>query len=184
MACDRCRADDPDVTAAVPGEGSPVAPVVLVGQAPAPKCIGVGPFTGGSGELIDAALGAAGRDRSEVFITNAVHCFLPNHRPPRAGEIDTHLPHLRGELEIVSPRLVIGMGRSAEKALRSLYPGAVEWSPRRRTPRPSGPPLLLFVKHPNRIRQWERAEEPAYVRRLATAIRWAFAIATADRADQ
>ena len=73
------------------------------------------------------------------------------------------------------------MGKPAEKALRLIYPGAVEWTPRRRPPQ-SLLPVLLYMKHPNRIRQWERAAEPEYVRRLATAIRWAFrAVGSPDR---
>jgi DNA polymerase len=157
--------------------------VVLVGSDPAPKCVDAAePFTGGSGRLIDNALSQARRTRADVFITNAVHCFLPDP-PPTRQQIENHLPHLRGELEIVSPRLVIGMGKSAEKALRLIYPGAVEWAPRRRPPQSPGPPLLFFVKHPNRIRQWERAVEPEYVRRLAAAIRWAFRVAGSPASD-
>jgi DNA polymerase len=149
---------------------------VLVGSDPAPKCVDADePFTGGSGDLIDDALHAARRDRDDVFITNAVHCFLPDP-PPTRQQIDNHLPHLAGELEVIAPCLVIGMGRPAEKALRSIYPGAVEWTPRRRPPQSPRLPVVLFVKHPNRIRQWEPAEKPEYVRRLAAAIRWAFRV--------
>ncbi|MCV7383592.1 uracil-DNA glycosylase family protein [Mycolicibacter longobardus] len=182
LACDECSANDPGITAAVAGYGSVVSPVALVGQAPAPKCVGARPFTEGSGKLIDAALEAVDLSPDRVFITNAVHCHLPDHRPPTAREIATHLPHLRDELDIVSPSLVIGLGKHAEKALRSIYPGAVElrWpftTPSARQAQrleAAGAPLLLFAPHPNRIRQWEPANKPMYVRRLASALAWAW----------
>jgi uracil-DNA glycosylase len=79
------------------------------------------PFTGGSGRVLDRSLAIAGIAKHEVFITNVVHCHPPDDRPSRPHEIENCRPYLHRELEIVQPRLVIGLGRDAEDALKSAY---------------------------------------------------------------
>lgn len=136
------------------------------------------PFTGGSGDLIDAGIQRAGRTKDAVFISNAVHCHPPRNRASHQHEIVNCSPYLHRELEIVRPRLVITLGRDSERVLRFFYPQARAAvapfrSPRGRLPR--GVPYIFNAKHPSWIqRQHNIALETQYIADLAAAIRWSF----------
>jgi DNA polymerase len=98
----------------VPGEGSPDAAVVVVGEAPGAAEDRAGrPFVGSSGKLLDSLLAAAGLARESVFITNVVKARPPGNRDPRRDEIAHHLPWLVAQLEIIQPQLIVPLGRHA-----------------------------------------------------------------------
>src|SRR3954469_22464833 len=98
----------------VPGEGSPDARVVIVGEAPGASEDKAGrPFVGRAGRLLDALLAEAGLEREDVFITNVVKARPPGNRDPRADEVAHHLPWLEAQLEVIRPRLVVPLGRHA-----------------------------------------------------------------------
>lgn len=115
---------EPCETAAnmVPGEGSPTADVMLVGEAPGASEDRQGrPFVGPAGRLLDELLAAAGLARDRVYITNVVKARPPGNRDPRAAEVAHWLPWLEQELALVAPRLVVPLGRHA---LAHFAPGA------------------------------------------------------------
>jgi uracil-DNA glycosylase len=98
----------------VPGEGSPDADVMLVGEAPGASEDEQGrPFVGRSGRLLDELLAAADLDRATVYITNVVKARPPRNRDPRADEVAHWMPWLERQLALVQPRLVIPLGRHA-----------------------------------------------------------------------
>ena len=98
----------------VPGEGSPTARVMLVGEAPGATEDELGrPFVGRAGRLLDELLGAAGLERAAVYITNVVKARPPGNRDPRADEVAHHMPWLEAELALVQPQLVVPLGRHA-----------------------------------------------------------------------
>jgi DNA polymerase len=98
----------------VPGEGSPDAEVMLVGEAPGASEDEQGrPFVGRSGRLLDELLAEAGLDRAAVYITNVVKARPPKNRDPRADEVAHWMPWLQRQLALVQPRLVIPLGRHA-----------------------------------------------------------------------
>jgi uracil-DNA glycosylase family 4 len=100
----------------VPGEGSPTADVVLVGEAPGASEDRTGrPFVGSAGKLLDRLLAEAGLERGDVFITNVVKARPPGNRDPKADEVAHHLPWLEAQLEVLSPRLLVPLGRHALK---------------------------------------------------------------------
>lgn len=179
----RCRQcpdmNEPGVTASAPGYGSAHAPVAIVGQSLCRKCMESGiPFTGGSGTYIDRALELAGREKPELFITNVVHCHPEDDRKSYRYEIDNCRHFLHEELDVVSPRLIIGLGEDAEKVLSERYPDArhLPWpfvKPRTRTP---GATYLLFPEHPGSLRFKKTAERAYYSPSLARAIRWGFEV--------
>ncbi|KQH79995.1 hypothetical protein AO501_07515 [Mycobacterium gordonae] len=86
----------PRLTASAPGYGSLSSPVALVGQSLCEKCMESQiPFTGGSGDLIVESIERAGqRKRSNIFISNAVHCHPPKNRASHEYEIVNCSPHL------------------------------------------------------------------------------------------
>jgi DNA polymerase len=98
----------------VPGEGSPVAEVMLVGEAPGASEDREGrPFVGRAGGVLDEALAAAGLERGAVYITNVVKARPPGNRDPRAAEVAHCMEWLEQELALIQPRLVVPLGRHA-----------------------------------------------------------------------
>jgi uracil-DNA glycosylase family 4 len=100
----------------VPGEGSPTADVVLIGEAPGASEDRTGrPFVGNAGKLLDRLLEEAGLQRADVFITNVVKARPPGNRDPKADEVAHHLPWLEAQLEVLEPKLLVPLGRHALK---------------------------------------------------------------------
>jgi DNA polymerase len=168
----------PDVTQAAPGYGSHQSPVMIVGQSLCGPCMATQiPFTGGSGRFLDRALADAKLAKDAVFTTNVVHCHPPKNRPSLPHEVDNCRPYLAREINIVAPRLIIGLGRDARASLEQLQPAApvLPWPftrPRKR-PTETDPTRLLFAPHPSWIARQPRAVQDDYVASLATALRWA-----------
>ena len=114
-----------DATQAVFGEGLAHAQIMLVGEQPGDKEDLAGhPFVGPAGRVLDEALEAAGIDREQVYVTNAVKHFKWKargkrriHDKPNAGEIAACRPWLDGELRFVSPRVLVLLGATAAQAL-------------------------------------------------------------------
>jgi uracil-DNA glycosylase family protein len=112
-------------TQTVFGEGAPHAPLMLVGESPGDQEDLVGqPFVGPAGRLLDKALGAAGIDRADVYVTNAVKHFKwePRgkrrlHKTPTPNEVSACLPWLKLEIELVKPVVLVCLGATASRAL-------------------------------------------------------------------
>ena len=112
-------------TQTVFGEGPEGARVVLVGEQPGDREDVEGrPFVGPAGRELDRGLLAAGIDRGEVYITNAVKHFKFEergkrriHQTPRQIEIKACRPWLDEELELLAPEAVVALGATAAKAL-------------------------------------------------------------------
>ena len=112
-------------TQTVFGDGARHARVMLVGEQPGDQEDKQGrPFVGPAGRLLDQALVAAGIDRDEVYVTNAVKHFKwePRgkrriHQKPNAREIAACRPWLEAELAAVRPEVVVALGATAAKAL-------------------------------------------------------------------
>ncbi|HMS72570.1 MAG TPA: uracil-DNA glycosylase [Baekduia sp.] len=103
-------------TQLVPGAGPSDAPIVVVGEAPGAKEDRSGlPFAGPSGRILNELLELAGLSRPEVFVTNVFKARPPGNRDPTAAEIAHHRPWLDRQLEIISPQLVVPLGRHALK---------------------------------------------------------------------
>ena len=107
-----------------------------------------GSVQGGSGRLVDDSLSAADLDKSDIFITNVVHCHPPENRKSRRHEIDNCKHYLFEELEILAPQLVIGLGEDAKAALLSKYFEAesLSWKPFRVPESPVAGPEGLQVQ--------------------------------------
>jgi DNA polymerase len=103
-----------NATNMVPGDGSPDADVMLVGEAPGASEDKQGrPFVGRAGKLLDQLLEEAGLVREDVFITNVVKARPPGNRDPKADEVAHHMPWLERQLALIGPRVVIPVGRHA-----------------------------------------------------------------------
>lgn len=103
-----------EATHLVPGEGSETADVMVVGEAPGRNEDEQGrPFVGRAGQLLDALLEEAGLERASVYITNVVKARPPRNRDPTRAEVEHWMPVLEEQLALLSPRLVVPLGRHA-----------------------------------------------------------------------
>jgi len=83
------------------------------------------PFVGPAGQLLDRALVAAGIDRPQTYVTNAVKHFKFDglrgkrriHSKPSAHEAQACRPWLEREVEIVKPTAVVALGATAAQSL-------------------------------------------------------------------
>ncbi len=100
------------------GEGTINPILMLIGEAPGrEEDIKARPFVGRSGELLTKMLRAINLERSEVFITSVIKCRPPRNRTPRKEEIETCLPYLLRQIELLDPKLILCLGATAAKAL-------------------------------------------------------------------
>jgi uracil-DNA glycosylase family 4 len=102
----------------VPGEGSPQAGLVVVGEAPGATEDETGrPFVGRAGQLLTDILKAIDLKREDVFICNVLKCRPPGNRDPEPLEVAACSPYLHRQLELLRPRVILAMGRPAAHAL-------------------------------------------------------------------
>lgn len=112
-------------TRAVFGQGLPAAKLVFVGEQPGDQEEKRGqPFVGPAGRVLDEALEAAGIDRAQAFLTNAVKHFkfVPRgkrrlHVKPSTPEVRACRPWLMLELEIIRPGMIVALGATAASSL-------------------------------------------------------------------
>lgn len=100
------------------GVGSPKADLMFVGEAPGrdEDLKGI-PFVGRAGQLLTLMLQSIGLSREEVFIANVLKCRPPNNRDPQAEEIEKCEPYLLKQIEMISPKLIVTLGRFASASL-------------------------------------------------------------------
>lgn len=102
----------------VPGEGSPEAKFVCVGEAPGAAEDESGrPFVGAAGQLLDKILKAIGFDRGDVFICNVLKHRPPGNRNPAADEIAACSPYLLQQLALLRPHVILALGTFAAQTL-------------------------------------------------------------------
>ena len=116
-------------TGTVFGEGSADARMMIIGEQPGDREDVAGrPFVGPAGKLLDQALLKAGIQRENAYLTNAVKHFkwtphetsrgkMRLHQSPTKGEIDLCRPWVLGELQRISPDVIILLGATAARSL-------------------------------------------------------------------
>jgi DNA polymerase len=99
-------------------DGNPQAEVMFVGEAPGRDEDEAGlPFVGVSGQLLDKALHAIRRDRTNVYIVNVLPWRPPDNREPALAEASVCLPFLLRHIALVKPKIVVALGATAAKNL-------------------------------------------------------------------
>lgn len=105
-------------TQSVPGEGSPTADLVCVGEAPGASEDATGrPFVGEAGKLLTKILEAIKLSREEVFICNVLKHRPPGNRNPLPGEVEACSPYLVRQLELIQPKVIVAFGTFAAQTL-------------------------------------------------------------------
>tara|TARA_B100000029_G_scaffold463066_1_gene496082 strand:- start:2985 stop:3587 length:603 start_codon:yes stop_codon:yes gene_type:complete len=104
-------------TNTVPGEGPETATIMIIGEAPGQNEDQQGrPFVGAAGKLLDQLLRSIDMKREEVFITNTLKCRPINNRDPLINESAACKKYLDRQIDLISPRIVITLGRYALSA--------------------------------------------------------------------
>ena len=112
-------------TQAVPGEGMLSARLMFVGEQPGDQEDLAGrPFVGPAGQLFNRALTAAGIERAQVYVTNAVKHFKYElrgkrrlHKKPAEQEIVACHAWYESEVATVQPALIVALGATAVRAV-------------------------------------------------------------------
>jgi DNA polymerase len=107
------------------GEGPVAAPIVVVGEQPGDHEDRSGhPFVGPAGRVLDRAFEAAGIERTQVYVTNAVKHFkweprgkVRIHKKPNAAEVRACAPWWLAELAAIEPHVVVALGATAAQAM-------------------------------------------------------------------
>ena len=115
--CTRCKLSAGRINP-VPGEGSPEARVMFIGEGPGAREDQAGrPFVGAAGKVLDRLLKRVGLTRQEVFITNIVKCRPPNNRTPLPEEVDACNDYLLAQIAAIRPEIIVCVGSPATRAL-------------------------------------------------------------------
>jgi uracil-DNA glycosylase len=183
-SCRGCELWAP-ATQAVFGDGSSSAALLLVGEQPGDREDRSGePFVGPAGALLDRALQAAGIDREQVYVTNAVKHFRFEergkrriHRSPAVAHVVACAPWLDAELRAVDPAVIVCLGATAARAVLGR---TVTIGQERGRLQPARDRLALVTVHPSALlRLRDAGERDAAMNALAGDLRTA-----ADAADE
>ena len=147
---------------------------MIIGQAPGRTEIGLGlPFAGDAGKRLVGWLALAGvtlRDFRERWYVSSIGKCYPGRapgasadRPPSREEIAMWAPHLREELRLVAPALVVLVGRLAhryafgDRRLNDLVGEKLRWSGATALclPHPSG--ASTWLNDAGHAELWRRA---------------------------
>ena len=135
-------------------DGTPHAPVMVIGEAPGADEDRVGrPFVGRSGQLLDRMLAAIGLERQRnVYITNVLFWRPPGNRKPTDDEIAACLPFVWRHIALNTPQLVVLCGGTATSAMLGRSEGITRLRGRwfdLRVPGLDSPIHTLTTYHPS-----------------------------------
>ncbi len=122
--CSKCPHLAAFRTQTVFGVGNPEAQLMFVGEAPGMEEDKQGePFVGAAGQLLTKMIVAMGLSRETVYIGNVLKCRpdMPagsmGNRKPTHDEMQTCLPYLRAQIEIIQPKAIVALGATAVEGL-------------------------------------------------------------------
>jgi len=171
VACGLCK----QRKQAVFGVGSETGPWLFVGEGPGADEDAQGePFVGQAGKLLDAMLAAIQLKRGrDTYIANVVKCRPPGNRTPTLDEADACAAYLDRQIELISPKIIVGLGKTA--ATRLLGHEASLASLRGKQHNYRGYPLVityhpayLLRNLPDKSKAWE---DLLYARRIFAGAR-------------
>ncbi len=105
------------------GYGPVPSPIMFVGEAPGKVEARTGiPFSGPSGDLQSFYLSLFGLSISSFYRTNVCKTYTDGNPDPTYSQIQYWTPYLLAELEEVSPKLIVAVGRFAANWFLSSSP--------------------------------------------------------------
>jgi len=151
--CKKCPHLARTRTQTVFGVGNPDAELMFIGEAPGADEDARGePFVGRAGQLLTRIIETMGFSRSDVYIANVLKCRpdMPRgsagNRPPTPVEMQTCLPYLTEQIDIIQPKVLVALGATAVEGLLG-YRGVMrelrgKWHSHQDTP-------LMITYHPS-----------------------------------
>lgn len=116
-ACTKCRLSKTR-TQVVYGAGNPNADLMFIGEAPGrDEDLQGKPFVGRAGQLLTDIIKAMHLTRDDVYIANVIKCRPPENRNPEPDELEQCRPHIRRQVEIIHPKVIVTLGRFALQSL-------------------------------------------------------------------
>jgi DNA polymerase len=145
MACVKCEHLASSRKNVVFGVGNINAQLMFVGEAPGvDEDIQGEPFVGRAGELLTKIIQAMGLQRSDVYIANILKCRpdtpgqSSGNRKPTSDEMATCVPYLHEQIDLIRPRVLVGLGATAIEGLLGKTIGIMKlrgnWQTYRGTP--------------------------------------------------
>jgi DNA polymerase len=124
LPCTKCPKLVAARTNVVFGVGNPDAALMFVGEAPGADEDAQGePFVGAAGQLLNKMITTMGLAREQVYIANILKCRpdMPpgssGNRKPTPEEMQTCIPYLHEQIDIIKPRVLVGLGGTAIEGL-------------------------------------------------------------------
>ena len=106
------------------GVGSPDATLMFVGEAPGADEDAQGePFVGKAGQLLTKIIQTMGLSRETVYIANILKCRpdtpgeTAGNRKPTPAEMETCIPYLHEQIDLIQPRVLVALGATAVEGL-------------------------------------------------------------------
>jgi uracil-DNA glycosylase family 4 len=151
--CTKCPHLAASRTQTVFGVGNPDAELMFIGEAPGADEDARGePFVGRAGQLLTKIIAAMGFNRADVYIANVLKCRpdMPRgsfgNRPPTPEEMQTCLPYLAEQIEIIRPKVMVALGATAVEGLLGtrgpMHAMRGRWHSHQETP-------LMITYHPS-----------------------------------
>jgi DNA polymerase len=76
------------------------------------------PFVGRAGQLLTDMIEKGMKiQRADVYIANVVKCRPPENRAPQEDEMETCVPYLDKQIEIIQPKVIVLLGATPLKGL-------------------------------------------------------------------
>lgn len=111
--CTRCRLSEKR-TNIVFGEGNPESDIVFIGEGPGEDEDRQGrPFVGRAGQVLRSLIKKMGFAEKDVYIANVVKCRPPGNRNPEQDEVNSCIPFLKKQIDIISPKVIVLLGNVA-----------------------------------------------------------------------
>ena len=127
LVCEKCPHLVRSRTQVVFGVGNIDAEVLFVGEAPGvDEDLQGDPFVGKAGQLLTEIIGKMGFRRNDVYIATVLKCRPDTPqwgfgaRKPTPTEMQTCLPYLRQQIDIIQPSALVVLGASAMEGLSGI----------------------------------------------------------------
>jgi DNA polymerase len=145
MTCVKCPHLASSRKNVVFGVGSIEAELMFVGEAPGADEDEQGePFVGKAGQLLTKIIQTMGLSRDSVYIANILKCRpdmppgAPGNRKPTPEEMQTCIPYLHEQIDLIKPKVIVALGGTAVEGLLGKTVGIMKlrgnWQTYRGTP--------------------------------------------------
>lgn len=124
LVCQKCANLASSRKNVVFGVGNIDAELMFVGEAPgAEEDVQGEPFVGRAGQLLTKIIETMGLKREQVYIANILKCRPDTpgqtwgNRPPTPEEMKACLPYLHAQIDLIKPKMIVGLGATAVAGL-------------------------------------------------------------------